>query len=153
MYRISNEHKPSIRLMNLLIDLLLRILGKIKGVEYAYNLKDYDEVMEYVWCKPELTGLPVDLFADDGGSYKMHKHLPLVMVRNGYSDMVGEFIPLSISDNPIVLDRKMEIAITPEELKDVKTFIRMNKEGLLKLANDEIVNTDFLHSIRAIKTT
>ena len=67
--------------------------------------------------------------------------------------MVGEFIPLSISDNPIVLDRKMEIAITPEELKDVKTFIRMNKEGLLKLANDEIVNTDFLHSIRAIKTT
>ena len=79
MYRISNEHKPSIRLMNLLIDWLLRILGKIKGVEYAYNLKDYDELMEYVWCKPELTGLPVDFFADDGGSYKMHNHIPLVL--------------------------------------------------------------------------
>ena len=59
-----------------------------------YVLSDSDELMEFMWLKPNVSGLHVDLFIDDGGSYIRHNHNLLLFFRNGYSKTDNIFIPV-----------------------------------------------------------
>ena len=68
-----------------------------------YNLTSLDEIMEYMWLKPNVTGLNVDIFVDDGGSYLMHNHELLLFVRNGYTKNDNTFIPFLILKEPQIL--------------------------------------------------
>ena len=112
-----------------------------------YKMNSLDELMEYMWLKPKFTGLKVDIFADDGGSYLRHNHELLLFVRNGYDKTVEEFIPNSISDNPKILDDTIDLMISYDDICDIQDFIVSNFKDLKALADRKISQIEFVERI------
>ena len=52
-----------------------------------------EELMEYMWLRPKVTHLNVDIFVDDGGAYVRHEHELLLFVRRSMSN-----VPLSVKN-------------------------------------------------------
>ena len=117
-------------------------------MQKAYRLEDPEEIIEYMWLRPFHTNLKVDVFADDGGSYIRHNHEPLLLVRNSYNKEYDEFIPFALSDNPIILDNTIDYQIAYSDIFDIQDFIKTNLPLLLKLADSEISQIDFIHSLK-----
>ena len=113
-----------------------------------YQMDSVDELMEFMWLRPKITHLNVDIFVDDGQSYIRHKHELLLFVRNGYDKQVDEFIPFSVSHNPIVLDDVMDFNISYDDIFCVQDFILANLDSLQSLANRNISQISFIQSIR-----
>ena len=116
--------------------------------EETYSLTDVDELMEYMWLKPDRTGLKVDIFVDDCGSYERYGHPLLLWVRNGYGREVSEFIPFLISDQPVILNSGIDCRISEEDVVAILGFIQRNLEILVKLPADLISQTDFVESVK-----
>lgn len=116
--------------------------------EEKYTLTDVDELMEYMWLKPDRTGLRVDIFVDDCGSYERYGHPLLLWVRNGYGREVSEFIPFLISGQPVILNSGIDCRISEEDVVAILGFIQRNLEILVKLPADLISQTDFVESVK-----
>lgn len=116
--------------------------------EEKYSLTDVDELMEYMWLKPDRTGLKVDIFVDDCGSYERYGHPLLLWVRNGYGREVSEFIPFLISGQPVILNSGIDSRISEEDVVAILGFIQRNLEILVKLPADLISQTDFVESVK-----
>lgn len=116
--------------------------------EEKYTLTDVDELMEYMWLKPDRTGLKVDIFVDDCGSYERYGHPLLLWVRNGYGREVSEFIPFLISGQPVILNSGIDCRISEEDVVAILGFIQRNLEILVKLPADLISQTDFVESVK-----
>ena len=116
--------------------------------EEKYSLTDVDELMEYMWLKPDRTGLRVDIFVDDCGSYERYGHPLLLWVRNGYGREVSEFIPFLISGQPVILNSGIDCRISEEDVVAILGFIQRNLEILVKLPADLISQTDFVESVK-----
>ena len=116
--------------------------------EEKYSLTDVDELMEYMWLKPDRTGLKVDIFVDDCGSYERYGHPLLLWVRNGYGREVSEFIPFLISGQPVILNSGIDCRISEEDVVAILGFIQQNLEILVKLPADLISQTDFVESVK-----
>ena len=76
-----------------------------------YALQHPDELMGYRYLNKDKTGIDVDIFVDDGEAYKRDGHKPLLFVRNGYDKMNFEFVPISVSQTPYIMNREMKINI------------------------------------------
>lgn len=59
-----------------------------------------EDVVEYMWLRPESTLLSYDIFVDDGGAYKRWNRPLVLLVRNGHGRNCTEFIPITISERP-----------------------------------------------------
>lgn len=116
--------------------------------EEKYTLTDVDELMEYMWLKPDRTGLRVDIFVDDCGSYERYRHPLLLWARNGYGREVSEFIPFLISGQPVILNSGIDCRISEEDVVAILCFIQRNLEILVKLPADLISQTDFVESVK-----
>lgn len=106
-----------------------------------YSLVDTDELTEYMWLKPKITSLEYDIFVDDGEAHIRGNHILLVFVRNGKNKSCNEFIPISVSNNPKILDFDIKISISPEDMYDIRNFIIVNKNLLIKISNMSIYNS------------
>lgn len=113
-----------------------------------YNIDSLDELMEYMWLRPKITNLNVDIFVDDGGSYLRHNHELLLLVRNGYDKNVSEFIPFSISNNPMILDDTIDFMISYDDIFNIQDFIVANVDALQALANRQIGQVAFVNAIK-----
>lgn len=116
--------------------------------EEKYTLTDVDELMEYMWLKPDRTGLKVDIFVDDCGSYERYGHPLLLWARNGYGREVSEFIPFLVSDQPTILNSGIDCRISEEDVVAILGFIQRNLEILVKLPADLISQIDFVESVK-----
>ena len=116
--------------------------------EEIYSLTDIDELMEYMWLKPGVTGLKVDIFVDDCGSYERYGHPLLLWARNGYEREVSEFIPFLVSDKPVILNSVIDCKIPEEDVVAIQSFIRSNLLNLVKLPSDLISQPDFVESVK-----
>lgn len=116
--------------------------------EEKYSLTDVDELMEYMWLKPDRTGLKVDIFVDDCGSYERYGHPLLLWARNGYGRKVSEFIPFLVSEKPVILNSGIDCQISDDDVAAIQGFIRRNLLNLVKLPSDLISQPDFVESVR-----
>lgn len=58
-----------------------------------------DELMEFLWIKPKISGINVDIFVDDSKSYQRNNRPLLLFARNGYDKSVDESLSHSLSPN------------------------------------------------------
>ena len=84
-----------------------------------YKLQDLDELYGYMWLKLDVTNIDADMFVDDGEAYIRDNHLPLLFVRNGNGREITEFIPISISKTPTILDKDIVIKIDSNVIKQI----------------------------------
>lgn len=106
-----------------------------------------EDLLEYMWLRPNVTHLNIDVFVDDGQSYVRHGH-ELLYARNGYGREVDEFVPFSVSQTPKVLDDTMDLKISNEEVCEIKHFIVANLGALQALADRNICQMLFVQTIR-----
>lgn len=118
----------------------------------SYRMEDTDEINEYMWLKPNLTNVGVDIFVDDGGAYLRHNHELLLFARNGYGRGTADFIPFSISNKPKVLDDDMDFNIAYDVIFSIQDFIQANLYALKSLADERISQEMFVQSINKVKT-
>ena len=116
----------------------------------SYNIEDINEINEYMWLKPNITNIDVDIFVDDGGSYLRHNHELLLLARNGYGKEVSNFIPFSITNKPRVLDDYMDFNISYDVIFAIQDFIQDNLYSLKALANEEITQEIFVKNINKV---
>lgn len=111
-----------------------------------YRSQDEDELMEYVYLSKERTGLPMDCFADDDGSFKLHNHPLWFYVTNGYEPSL-DVLPFSVSDSPEIMISNPALHLSDNDISQVKEFIIANKHMIVDLANGQLKNTEFLKHI------
>ena len=113
-----------------------------------YKLSSQDELMEYMKLRPKFTQLNVDIFVDDGFSFERYGHELLLFARNGYDSNIKEYIPISISSDPTILDDTIDYNISYDDIFQIQDFIVANEDLLIALANEEIEQLDFVNSLR-----
>ena len=109
---------------------------------------DEDRIMEYMWLKPKITGLKVDIFVDDGGSYKRHGHPLILLARNGYDKSVSSFLVFLVGNNPLILNQEIDFGITYNDIFAIQDFIQANYAGLQELADGNLTQREFAGTIR-----
>lgn len=137
-----NISKNEIKL--LVKEAIRRFLGKDNG---EFN----DELIEYMWLRPSKTGIPVDIFVDDGGAYKRNGHPLLLLARNGYTRADADFIPFVVSKHPVIYFHKSHYNISYNEIFQIQEFIISHLSLLKQLANNKISQMDFFNAIREKK--
>ena len=113
-----------------------------------YKLQDLDELYGYMWLKLDVTNIDADMFVDDGEAYIRDNHLPLLFVRNGNGREITEFIPISISKTPTILDKDIVIKIDSNVIKQIIGFMKLNYETLMALANGKVSVENFVSALR-----
>ena len=114
--------------------------------DFNYELTDSEEIIEYMKVTPEETGLNMDIFVDDGGSYKLHNH-PLVMfVRNSYNKQTRDFFAILVSSSPVV-SKGTKININKDDLNNVLAFVAANANLLKSLADRQLSQINFVNDI------
>ncbi|MDE6262860.1 MAG: hypothetical protein K2M09_06110, partial [Muribaculaceae bacterium] len=71
-----------------------------------------------------------------------------VFVRNGKNRTCNEFIPISVSDDPKILDINIDIVISPEDMYDIRNFIIINKNLLVKMSKGKLLPDDFINDLK-----
>lgn len=94
------------------------------------------------------TGLNVDIFVDDCGSYERYGHPLLLWARNGYGREVSEFIPFLVSEKPVILNSGIHCQISDDDVAAIQGFIQRNLLNLVKLPSDLISQPDFVESVK-----
>ena len=108
----------------------------------AYQAEDPDELMEFYSLKPELTGIPVLLKIDDGGSYIRHDHPIWVYLKNGYNQF-EDFLPISVCENPEFLIANPILKIDKDVIGKTFDFIKEYRKELIDIANEKLESIDF----------
>lgn len=109
-----------------------------------YQLQDLYELYNYMWLKPDVTNIDADIFVDDGEAYIRDQHMPLLFVRNGKGKDIMEFISISISKTPKILDNNLTIAIGENIINQVFDFIKINTAVLMGMANGNLNADEFI---------
>lgn len=121
------------------------LLESVKNIiAEHWELTHPDELMEYMWIKPNVSRLNVDVFVDDSASYIRYNHQPVLYARNGYNKDVSEFIVFAINSKPIILNPEIEYGISYNDIFDIQDFICQNLEGLKKMADGGMDADDFV---------
>jgi hypothetical protein len=109
-----------------------------------YKMQDLEELYGYMWLKSDVTNINADIFVDDGEAYIRDNHIPLLFVRNGDGREITEFIPISISESPTILDKSIVIKIDLSIIKQIIELIKVNFKTLMALANGKISAENFV---------
>ena len=136
--------------------------GAFVGIDEAeykkYTLKKlqyltFEEDFAFFWATidKKYTGLPVDLRLDEIGSQRKPKYLhysePLLTFQNNYDNKAHfDVLPMSLSQNPQVLEDEKYIKIKSEDVEAVRQFVVQHHDLLMKHWNQEIT-TMKLHEI------
>lgn len=116
--------------------------------DHIYRLTDLDELMEYMWLKPKDTSLDYDIFVDDGEAYKRGNHPLLLFARNGKGRACSEFIPITVSAEPKILDNSINIRIPDSALSGITSFIKGNEKLLRQMAGGNMDPNKFVSQLK-----
>ena len=122
-------------------------------MEISDTLFEKSNLYEMATLKKRRSGLPVNIYLDDSGSYLTGGHAPRIKLQPNKNDSsdTRTMIPMTISDNPeIPIDYKSQLdGITEKDISEIKKFVISNKSNLLRLCNkdDDYDIQDFLNDI------
>jgi hypothetical protein len=96
------------------------------------------------------TGLPVNIWIDDMAWKKKSHWKRIIKFQPDKDDKADTrtFIPMSIEDNPQIKERNPKLFINSGEIEQIKQFIIINKDLLLKYSIQEITITEFLEQMQ-----
>ena len=123
----------------------------LKKLQYLTFEEDYG----FFWATidKKYTGLPVDLRLDEIGSQRTPKYLhysePLLTFQNNYDTKAHfDVLPMSISENPRVLEDEKYIKIKSEDVKAVRQFVVQHHDLLMKHWRQEITTMELYEILK-----
>lgn len=130
--------------------------GKISQINFLENLKTVPAysirenrtfLNEMSTLKAVDSGLPVDIWLDEGATFK--RHAPRIKFRASNDQRTTiDFSSMIISDEPSIENMPENSPIRKKDIDKLKDFVLKNKDLLLRLANGEIdYATEFLPNV------
>ncbi len=111
---------------------------------YKNNFSIEKEVNDFTIVDAEFTRLPYDLYIDSYKYYKYYNHKPWLYVK-----VNNNFIPITISDNPSIVNANKNV-LNKDEFEKIRKFIIANKNLLLKYADDLLDDSIFFDSLQKV---
>jgi hypothetical protein len=110
------------------------------------NFLENHPIKEMVMLHKNVSDLPANLYLNDTGSWAKTGHWRIIKFQPNTGDhpVTSGIVPMSIEDDPQILLKNAKIALTVEQIEQIKKFVRINKDLLLQLADTEIDIIDFL---------
>ena len=109
------------------------VLREIVLSNDSYGNTDTSRLLEMSKLRRFETGLPVDIWIDEGNTFQKTGHARRIEFQGDKGDSnTHNWVPLTVSDEPVV-PRGIKHDLNEKELDDVKKFVILNKELLLKL--------------------
>jgi hypothetical protein len=105
-----------------------------------------EHMQEMSTLRKSRSGLPVNLYLDDTGSWQNSKHWKRIKFQANKRDRpeTRNMVPMSISDNPEILIPNKKTELSEKELNQIKQFVVDNKEALIQLSNFQIDFAEFV---------
>lgn len=102
---------------------------------------DDNALFEMATLKKKISGLPVNIYLDDSGSWINGEHGPRIKFQGNHnsSSDTNEMIPMIISDDPYIPITQEEQwhDLSSDDIKKVKQFVKLNKDYLLRLCDKD----------------
>ena len=117
-----------------------------QALQWLKQHRATDNLIEYARLTTQSTGLPVEIFVDDGDAYLRNKHPLWVYVRDGYGDE-HEYVRVRLYPQPAVLDTPQRVP--PADLQRVLQFVSRHAGALQRLANGDIDHNEFYHLLES----
>ena len=118
------------------------------------SVNERSNAFEMATLRKSRSGLPVNLYLDDSGSYLDGGHGPRIKFQpdKGNSPNTRFMIPMTISDVPTIPLRNYQSrldGVGSEDISLIMSFVIANKENLLRLCdrNDEYDISNFLEDM------
>lgn len=118
------------------------------------SVNDRSNAFEMATLRKARSGLPVNLYLDDSGSYLDGGHSPRIKFQSdkGNSPNTRSMIPMTISDEPMIPLRNYQSrldGVGSNDISLIMEFVIANKENLLRLCdrNDEYDLSNFLEDM------
>jgi hypothetical protein len=113
-----------------------------------YQSDNKDELWEYERIPTINSGLAVDIFVDDGESYKLRKHPKWIYFRNSYDSDKHEYLPILIDKCPRIPAINVSLNISYQDLNDIKRYVLKNYHQLTQMADGKGVYLSSLYEDR-----
>ena len=117
-------------------------------------MNERSNAFEMATLRKARSGLPVNLYLDDSGSYLDGGHGPRIKFQpdKGNSPNTRSMIPMTISDDPTIPLRNYQSrldGVGSNDISLIMSFVTANKENLLRLCdrNDEYDFSNFLEDM------
>lgn len=93
----------------------------------------------YSSLRKKRTGLPVNIYVDDSGTWKKMRHANRIKIQCNKGDHPNAhgMIPMSIDDNPRILVDNPKMELSASDVNAVKKFVIANKDLLIGLGSDD----------------
>ena len=101
----------------------------------AISVQEEISLFEMSNLRPKETGLPMVIWIKPSSGTEKHGPRVKVQTIHGEKAKLGKTVSLSISDNPEIVAGR---GLSTKDLKVAATFVRNNKDLLLKFWNDEV---------------
>lgn len=118
------------------------------------SVNERSNAFEMATLRKSRSGLPVNLYLDDSGSYLDGGHGPRIKFQSdkGNSPNTRSMIPMTISDDPTIPLRNYQSrldGVGSDDISLIMAFVIANKENLLRLCdrNDEYDISNFLEDM------
>jgi hypothetical protein len=110
------------------------------------NLEENLKIEEMATLRKKRSGLPVNLYLDDIGSWSKSGHWKRIKFQPNTGDhpTTKDMVPMSIGDDPQILVKNIKLDISSKQIEQIKAFVRANKDILLQLADADIDIGEFL---------
>jgi len=135
-----------------------KFLKEDAGIEFLCEACGFSE--EECTCFLEManlrkfdTGLPVNIELDTAKRWQRSGHARRVKFQSDRGDRANsfEFLSMSIEENPRVFNPlNKRIDLNQKEINKIKGWIRLNKDLLLKLADEEIEIDEFKRKMKKV---
>lgn len=103
---------------------------------------DLDLLTEMAGLSRRTTGLKMNLWVDEGGTYKKGGHWQRLKFdpMNGKDKETRQFPSITIEDEPRVIKKydNQIIKLKPQDLEQLKTFVKLNKDNLLAMGDGKL---------------
>jgi hypothetical protein len=109
------------------------------------NLEENLRIEEMATLRKSDSGLPVNLYLDDVGSWSKSGHWKRIKFQANKNNSANTrtMVPMSISDDPQILIKNPRLSLSAKDVEKVKNFVRANKDILLLLADEKISILEF----------
>ena len=118
------------------------------------NFKENIKISETgATLKKNRSGLPVNLFLDDSGSWSKSGHGKIIKFQADNRDHPNtrNMISMSIDDDPQIVLKEEKVDLTASELEQIKIFVRSNKDLLIQLSDSVIDIVDFIKRMETVR--
>lgn len=105
-------------------------------------------IMSMATFRKNKSGLPVNIWVDDGMAYKADGHSKRIKFQTDIGDrpVTFNFASMTISNSPEVTGKH---ELSAKEIKQLEDFVIRNKDALEQLSDMEIDFEDFLQVVRS----